>query len=80
MTIILTDPVPRAPGMTPCPRDAASRRVLMVTEMPADFARKLLLTPCASLDAALATAVPSLPPHARIGIMPWANATIPTIG
>ncbi len=61
-------------------RDAAPRRVLMVTQMPQELAQKLLLTPCASLEAALATALPSLPPAARIGIMPWANATIPTAG
>jgi lactate racemase len=61
-------------------RDAAPRRVLMVTEMPPEFVRKLLLAPSATLDAALANAVQGLPPTARIGIMPWANATIPTIG
>jgi nickel-dependent lactate racemase len=61
-------------------RDAVPRRVLMVTEMPPDFVRKLLLAPFPSLDAALATALQSLPPAARIGIMPWANATIPTLG
>jgi nickel-dependent lactate racemase len=61
-------------------RDAAPRRVFMVTEMPPALVQKLLLTPCASLDAALATALPGLAPAARIGIMPWANATIPTLG
>jgi nickel-dependent lactate racemase len=60
-------------------RDAATRRVLMVSQMPPEFVQKLLLTPCASLEAALATALPGLAPAARIGIMPWANATIPTI-
>jgi lactate racemase len=61
-------------------RDAAPRRVLMVTEMAPDFVRRLLLTPYANLDAALATALKGLAPTARIGIMPWANATIPTLG
>jgi nickel-dependent lactate racemase len=61
-------------------RDAAPRRVLMVTEMPPDFVRKLLLAPFPSLDAALASALQGLAPAARIGIMPWANATIPTLG
>jgi lactate racemase len=58
-------------------RDAAPRRLLMVTEMPPDLCKKLLLTRCASLDAALAIALKDLPPTARIGIMPCANATIP---
>ena len=60
-------------------RDAAPRRVLMVTEMPPEFVQKLLLTPCASLEAALNTALQGLDGAARIGIMPWANATIPTL-
>lgn len=60
-------------------RDAAPRRVLMVTQMPPELARNLLLTPCASLEAALATALQGLAPAPRIGIMPWANATIPTL-
>jgi hypothetical protein len=60
-------------------RDAAPRRVLMVTQMPPELVQRLLLTPCASLEAALEIALRGLPPAARIGIMPWANATIPTI-
>ena len=60
-------------------RDAAPRRVLLVTEMPSHLVQKLLLTPCPSLDAALATALQGLTPSARIGVMPWANATIPTL-
>ena len=58
-------------------RDAAPRRVLFVTEMAPELVRKLLLTHCASLDEALALALKDLPAAARIGIMPWANATIP---
>jgi len=61
-------------------RDAAPRRLLMVTEMPPEFVRTLLLDPYPNLDAALATALQGLSPAARIGIMPWANATIPTLG
>jgi nickel-dependent lactate racemase len=60
-------------------RDAASRRVLMVTQMLPELVRKLLLTPCANLEAALDIALQGLAPAARIGIMPWANATIPTL-
>jgi len=60
-------------------RDAAPRRVLMVTEIPPEFVQKLLLTPCASLEAAVNAALQGLGASARIGIMPWANATIPTL-
>jgi nickel-dependent lactate racemase len=58
-------------------RDASPRRVFLVSQMPPAFVQKLLLTPCASLESALALALKDLPPGARIGIMPWANATIP---
>ena len=61
-------------------RDAVGRRVLMVTEMPQTLTDKLLLTRCAGLEDALQTALQGLSPGARIGIMPWANATIPSIG
>ncbi len=60
-------------------RDAAPRRLLLVTQMPPELVQRLLLTSCPSLDAALAIALQGLPPTARIGIMPCANATIPTI-
>jgi nickel-dependent lactate racemase len=60
-------------------RDAAPRRLLLVTEMPPALVQKLLLTSCPGLEAALAIVLPGLPPAARIGIMPWANATIPTL-
>jgi lactate racemase len=60
-------------------RDAAPRRVLMVTQMSPDLVKKLLLAPFPTLEAALATALLGLPSTPRIGIMPWANATIPTL-
>jgi nickel-dependent lactate racemase len=60
-------------------RDAAPRRVLMVTKMPPELVQKLLLTPCASLEAAVEVALQGLGAAARIGIMPWANATIPSL-
>jgi nickel-dependent lactate racemase len=60
-------------------RDGSRERVLMITEMAPDFVKRLLLTPRKSLDAALALALKNLPPKARIGVMPWANATIPLI-
>ena len=41
--------------------------------------RQLLLTPVASLDEALALALPALPADGRIGIMPRASSTIPHV-
>ncbi len=70
-------------------RDASRLRLLWISEMTSDFARRLLLNPVANqpgmaaqaqLDAALAQALADLPPNARIGVMPWANATIPMVG
>ena len=61
-------------------RDASPRRLLVVTQMPAEFARRLLLVPCASLEAALALALKELSPHAQIGLVPCGNATIPIAG
>ena len=60
-------------------RDAAPRRVLFVTEMSPKLVEKLLLQRCASLDEAVALGLKGLPPGARIGVMPWANATIPDL-
>jgi len=60
-------------------RDGSRVRVLFLSDMAPDFVRRLLLEPVASLDEALALALPGLPAHARIGIMPIANATIPVL-
>ncbi|MCL4394368.1 MAG: nickel-dependent lactate racemase [Chloroflexi bacterium] len=60
-------------------RDASRERVLLVTEMPQDRVRRCLLSPCRSLNDALAIALGDLGPKARIGIMPYANATIPIL-
>lgn len=60
-------------------RDASRERVLFVTGMKPDFVRRLLLTPFASLADALSVALPDLPSDARVGIMPYANATIPVL-
>jgi hypothetical protein len=51
----------------------------MVTQMPPELVKKLLLTACPSLEAALEIALRGLDAAARIGILPWANATIPTL-
>jgi len=61
-------------------RDAAHRRVYLVSEMAADVVRGLLLTPMDSIDGALATAVSDLPVDARVGILPRASSTIPYVG
>ncbi len=60
-------------------RDASRERVLFVTDMPAELAQRCLLPRSASLDAALAIALRDLAPSARIGILPYANATIPVV-
>jgi nickel-dependent lactate racemase len=58
-------------------RDASRARILLISEMAADFVQQLLLTPVRTIDEALALALPNLTPKARIGLMPLANATIP---
>jgi nickel-dependent lactate racemase len=58
-------------------RDASRVRVLLVSQMPDDFVKRLLLTPVNSLAEGLARAVERLTPAARIGLLPYANATIP---
>ncbi len=60
-------------------RDSLRERVLFVTDMAPDFVQKLLLRRSESLDAALSLARRDLPPGARIGILPYANATIPVL-
>ncbi len=60
-------------------RDASRERVLLVSQMPPEFVRKLLLEPYASVPAALETALDNLAPGAQIGVLPWANATIPVV-
>ena len=58
-------------------RDAIRERVMFVTEMESDFVSKLLLTKYASIDEALSIALRDLPTNARVGILSYANATIP---
>ncbi|MEW6578370.1 MAG: hypothetical protein AB1435_04155, partial [Chloroflexota bacterium] len=61
-------------------RDAIRlREVLLVTEMPPEAVRRALLTPAASLDEAIARALSTLGPGARVAIMPAANATVPVL-
>ena len=60
-------------------RDAVRLRVTLISDMPPAFVRSLLLDPADDLQTALDAALASLPPDARIGIMPAANATIPGV-
>lgn len=60
-------------------RDAARVRVRLLSEMPPAFVASLLLTPAPDIETALAAALADLPSQPRIGIMPWANATIPRL-
>ena len=60
-------------------RDASNVRLLLLSDVPDDFVRQLLLTPVNSLEEALAQTLDSLSSDARIGIMPLANSTIPNI-
>ena len=60
-------------------RDGARlRRLWLVSMLPEATARRLLFHP-ASLDVAVAEALSSLPPGARVGVLPYANATIPLV-
>jgi nickel-dependent lactate racemase len=70
-------------------RDASRIRLLFVTDMAPDYARRLLLNPVADrpgmdpqvqLERALSVALRDLALAARVGVMPWANATIPVLG
>lgn len=60
-------------------RDAIRERVLFVTEMRPELAQRLLLNPSPAMNDALSIGLIRLPPNARIGIMPYANATIPVL-
>jgi nickel-dependent lactate racemase len=60
-------------------RDASRIRVLLLSQMAPEFVRRLLLTPVATMEEALSLALAGFQPQARIGLMPLANATIPTL-
>ena len=60
-------------------RDAGRIPATLVSDMDEDLARALLLSPAASLQAAIDAALAKLPGEARIGIMPAANATMPVL-
>jgi nickel-dependent lactate racemase len=59
-------------------RDAARLRVVLVSTMAPDLVRRLLLRPARSLEEAVALVRADQKPW-RVGVMPWANATIPVL-
>ena len=61
-------------------RDASRVRVLFKSEMAPDLVRQLLLDPIEDVTVAAANIIRTLPPGIRVGVLPWANATIPVIG
>ena len=60
-------------------RDASRFRVLFHSDMPAELVERLLLAPAPDFPRAVEDAVGRLAPGSRIGIMPFANATIPVV-
>ena len=60
-------------------RDAARIRTTLVSELDDDFVRRLLLHPASDLQAAIDDALRRLPDQARIGVLPYANATMPVL-
>ena len=60
-------------------RDASRIQTALISEMDDDLVRKLLLHPQPSLQAAIDRALESLPAGARIGIIPAATATMPSL-
>ena len=60
-------------------RDAARVRAFLVSDMPPDLVRSLLLTPVISIDEALTVVLSNLPSDTRVGIMPLASFTIPYV-
>ena len=60
-------------------RDASRIHTTLVSDLDADFVRGLLLHPALDLQMALDRALADMPPSARIGIMPAANATMPLL-
>jgi hypothetical protein len=61
-------------------RDAARVRVFLVSAMPPDLVRALLLTPMMSIQEALSAALVDAGTGVRVGIMPRASSTIPRPG
>jgi lactate racemase len=60
-------------------RDASAFRVLFHSLMAPDLAARLLLSPAPDFQRAVDESLATLGPGSRVGIMPWANATIPVL-
>jgi len=60
-------------------RQALRVKIIIVSELPAQTVRDLLLTPAASLDEALGLAKEWLPANPRIAVMPYATHTLATV-
>jgi hypothetical protein len=60
-------------------RDASRVAVRWHTAMAPGLSARLLLDPAPDLQGAIDEAVGRLPPGARIGVLPRANATIPVL-
>jgi nickel-dependent lactate racemase len=60
-------------------QDSVKRLVYLVSELSPDLVRDLLLTPADDLDAALVAGLAELPKDARVGIVPLASSTIPSV-
>ncbi len=60
-------------------RDASRFRTFLISDMDPDFVRSLLLTPAADISTALDLAGLDTHRPLRVGILPYANATIPEL-
>lgn len=60
-------------------RDAVRVKVRLVSDMPGKLAQRVLLPTTHDFEQAVTDALAQLPPEARIGIMPAANATVPVL-
>jgi nickel-dependent lactate racemase len=60
-------------------RDTARLRAVLVSGLPPERVRRLLLEPAAGLEATLAVVLADLPAGARVGIVPRAASTIPFV-
>ncbi len=58
-------------------KDAVQVRLLLYSDLRPDLAKRLLFNPVEDLAETIDLTLQNLPPTARIGVMPWANATIP---
>jgi len=57
-------------------RQALRVNIIIVSEIPEADIRSLLLTPAASLDSAIASALAMLPPMPRVAVLPYATHTL----